>query len=261
MNDNTKVDMKQCSKCKETKTRTSDFFYRSKKSKDGFQSFCKTCASEYGKKHYQNNKEYHTSKNKKWAKENRERMLELQRNWYRENYPKNKDAENKRSKKFFANNPNYRKKYYQKHKRRHNELTKEWHEKNKEKHRNLKRKWYEENKELFRVYCVRYQHKKRELPYDFTNSDWKQALDFFGYSCAYCGEFSETFHKEHIIPVSKGGGFVRSNIIPSCASCNLSKHNNDFEDWYKNKDFYSVERELKIKKYIEINKKHLKEAD
>ena len=42
----------------------------------------------------------------------------------------------------------------------------------------------------------------------------------------------------------------KDNIIPICGSCNSSKCNKDFEEWYKTKDFYSEFRKQKIYEYL-----------
>lgn len=49
-----------------------------------------------------------------------------------------------------------------------------------------------------------------------------------GGRCWWCGESVEyrNIHRDHIIPVSKGGG-GGDNIVPSCAACNLKKNARD----------------------------------
>lgn len=49
---------KYCSKCKETKLRTNEFFYNDKKSKDGFTHWCKSCIKESQEKNKEHRKEY-----------------------------------------------------------------------------------------------------------------------------------------------------------------------------------------------------------
>lgn len=50
--------------------------------------------------------------------------------------------------------------------------------------------------------------------------------DFF--RCIYCGrssiEHGIILEPDHIIPVSKGGSTIASNLVTSCHDCNASKH-------------------------------------
>lgn len=83
----------------------------------------------------------------------------------------------------------------------------------------------------------------------YTLQDWKDALIAFGGCCAYCGRPESRRHKltrEHIIPVDSGGKTVRRNIVPACGSCNSSKSNNSFEQWYSKYKKYSVDRKARI---------------
>lgn len=45
--------------------------------------------------------------------------------------------------------------------------------------------------------------------------------------CYYCGEqllFDSTTHLDHYIPISKGGMHSITNVVWSCSTCNLQKH-------------------------------------
>ena len=66
------TNMKTCSKCKCQKD--SDSFYKSKKSKDGLQVYCKSCSKELRKKHYTKNRKVEKSNNKAY-KISRQRFL------------------------------------------------------------------------------------------------------------------------------------------------------------------------------------------
>ena len=66
--------MKICSKCKVEKS-DSDFNKR-KRSKDGLNSYCKSCNNENLKNHYKNNKEYYYDKSKKYFKKLQEWLTE-----------------------------------------------------------------------------------------------------------------------------------------------------------------------------------------
>jgi len=74
------------------------------------------------------------------------------------------------------------------------------------------------------------------LPPTLTIDDWQQALDHFGNRCAYCGEVCDQLHQEHFIPMAKGGGLTRDNIIPACPDCNYDKLDKPPLDWLVNKE-------------------------
>jgi hypothetical protein len=52
-----------------------------------------------------------------------------------------------------------------------------------------------------------------------------------GYACTYCGDLSGPFHCDHVIPYSRGGATILSNLTTACAPCNLSKHARTPEEW------------------------------
>ena len=118
--------------------------------------------------------------------------------------------------------------------------------------------------------CCVYAYKKREnekvaflqrkrvsringLDYNYSYEEWTQAVKIFNGECAYCGRTDKTLTKEHFIPVSKGGEFTRDNIIPVCGSCNSSKGNRDFFEWYPERESYSPLRRKKILEYLNYN--------
>jgi hypothetical protein len=91
--------MKKCSKCGEEKELSE--FYKGKKNKDGYMTYCKECRNkqihkwELNNKEkiqkirfewYDNNKERRSEVNKKWYKNNKKRILEISKEW-KENNP------------------------------------------------------------------------------------------------------------------------------------------------------------------------------
>lgn len=78
------------------------------------------------------------------------------------------------------------------------------------------------------------------MEHTLTLEEWIETLDFFEYSCAYCGvhqdDLDRSLEQDHIIPVSKGGGYTAGNIVPACKSCNASKNNQDLIEWYSSRD-------------------------
>lgn len=53
-------------------------------------------------------------------------------------------------------------------------------------------------------------------------------LDFFGGSCAYCGQGNlcdKQIHFDHVIPKSINGNHSAANILVACSTCNAKKGN------------------------------------
>lgn len=55
-----------------------------------------------------------------------------------------------------------------------------------------------------------------------SETDWYALLNRYRGLCAYCSA-KPAEHKDHVIPISRGGSDSIGNILPACASCNLSK--------------------------------------
>ncbi|HEY5587368.1 MAG TPA: HNH endonuclease [Candidatus Paceibacterota bacterium] len=110
-------------------------------------------------------------------------------------------------------------------------------------------KWKKENKVKVNLTTNRRRARKRLLSSDFTKTQWDEVKLYFNNSCAYCGE-KLPLEQEHFIALNKGGGFTVSNMICACKSCNCSKSDNDFSNWYPTYELYSEERELIILDYI-----------
>jgi len=105
--------------------------------------------------------------------------------------------------------------------------------------------YYQKHKEQFKIRAIARYHAQKNLAFDLTEQDWIEALKYFDNRCAYCGQTGD-LQKEHVIPVARGGGFTRKNIVPACAACNESKGSKLLHDWYKYTTVYSDERLLKL---------------
>lgn len=63
-----------------------------------------------------------------------------------------------------------------------------------------------------------------------TVDQWFELLDEYGGACAYCNRrFGPdlTPTQDHVVPVSKGGGHTKENVVPACMHCNCSKRDNE----------------------------------
>lgn len=90
----------------------------------------------------------------------------------------------------------------------------------------------------------------RSCTADLTSSEWSACLDAFGHRCAYCGD-DAVVTQEHVVPLSRGGGHTRSNVIPACGLCNRRKFRSLVEVWYPAQPFFDAARWVAIVDYLE----------
>jgi len=123
--------------------------------------------------------------------------------------------------------------------------VKAWQKKNPEKARETRRAWYKNNpekvhasnrasylrnKDVHFAKAARYRARKREAECGCVDKSFRQTLiRAYGASCFYCGGSYE--HTDHFVPLAGGGMNCISNLVPSCANCNLSKKAKQVEDW------------------------------
>jgi len=102
-----------------------------------------------------------------------------------------------------------------------------------------------------------YRHKRKaaseNLIATFTEDEWEVCKESFDNKCAYCGKES-ILTRDHFVAVTKNGEYAKGNIVPACVSCNCSKGNKSFLDWYTCQSFYSETRKDEVLKYLGYNK-------
>lgn len=210
---NTEMPVKQCKKCGLEKPATSEYFDKAKTCRDGLRSRCKDCGKAYRKGFY-----------KEYNEKNLDIVRERNRNYTKEN--REKINQIKREK--YKNNHEYILRVSKEHR--------------------------DKNREKYRMYYARSEHKRRAresaLVSTLTLEQWLRSIEYFDNKCVYCLKEPEKLTKDHFIPVSKGGEYSKDNIVPCCFSCNSSKNNKDFFRWYPSQDFFSVEAEKKILRFL-----------
>lgn len=164
-----------------------------------------------------------------------------------------KECARELGKKFRIDNPEKRrmasKLSYINNKEQKREYGKKYNEENSEKKKVACKRWLQKNPEKNRQYSQRRRSKKLKLPNTLTLKQWEDTKLYFNNKCCYCGE-EASLQQEHFIPLNKDGEYTEKNIIPSCGSCNSSKNDNNFEDWYPKYKFYSKYREDYIIDFI-----------
>jgi 5-methylcytosine-specific restriction endonuclease McrA len=222
---------KRCTKCGETKP--IEMFSRNKHGKDGLQSRCKKCCSEYHAGYRATHVESIRKQKRAWEQANPDKVNAAQQAW--------RDAN--------------REKY--------GARLRAWREANPDRDRQLKRKWYDANTDLAkarerirysknideireksRAYqranpevsrAARQRHRARLKGNggSFTTAELSALRQAQAGRCAYCGQTHnpDELTIDHIIPVSQGGRNDITNICLACLSCNSSKSDRTPEEW------------------------------
>ena len=276
------METKVCSKCGIEKELINMYFNKNKMHKDGFRSECKCCQRKYVEdnkekisdwhkqyrkenkekcaKYNKNNKEKIAKQKKIYNEENKEKIKEYRKQYYINNKIKIMEYREKNKNEIAIRDKQYRiknkeigmkihRKYRIKNFEKLSKQEKQYREDNKEKYREYGKQWAIKNADK----CTIYRQKRRAAKYDLPNAltilQWNQAKIYFNNCCAFCGQ-KLPLAQEHFLPLSKGGEYTVNNIIPSCISCNSSKFNHDFFEWYPTHERYNKKREQKILKYL-----------
>lgn len=124
----------------------------------------------------------------------------------------------------------YRRKYPERYKNNQDRFT----EKYPDRRKKFRRRWRINNPDAEAAMKYRRISKMKELPHTLTAQEWEDIKAEFNYSCAYCGktwlELDHSLFREHVLPVSRGGGYTKDNIVPSCRVCNSTKHDRTPEE-------------------------------
>ena len=260
------METKVCNKC--GKELNIESFGKNEHSKDGLLSSCKICTSIYRKEYKKKNKDKLKIQDKLYKEKYRPKNREKQRKYSKKYYEKNVDKILEEKKKyriensvkisqnrilFSFNNPDYQKQYYKNNNSRILTYYKKYYEINNISLRHRVSEYAKNNKDKRNIISQRYRAKKLLLPHTFTINQWSEAKIYFNNKCCYCGtELPLT--QEHFIAVNNKGGYVKENIIPSCQTCNSSKGDVLFEDWYPKYKYYDEEREQYILDYLKLQK-------
>ncbi len=115
----------------------------------------------------------------------------------------------------------------------HRQNVKRWRDANPDKKSLSDKKWYYAN--LDKVAAKN--HKRRTAgDRHFTSEDISnKLLEQLGLCYYCCTNISNSYHVEHMIPISRGGGNEPENIVLSCAFCNLSKGSKTAQEFLSSK--------------------------
>lgn len=69
---------------------------------------------------------------------------------------------------------------------------------------------------------------------DLTDAEWAALLAAWS-GCAYCGAIDSPLQRDCVLPISRGGRYTLTNVVPACRSCNASKCNEEVTGWLRRK--------------------------
>lgn len=69
---------------------------------------------------------------------------------------------------------------------------------------------------------------------DLSPAQWAALVAAWG-GCAYCRAETPALQRDCVLAISRGGRYTLENVVPACASCNASKHNDEVTGWLRRK--------------------------
>jgi 5-methylcytosine-specific restriction endonuclease McrA len=192
---------KTCSKCKQSKPATTEYFGRYRKSPSGLAYQCKECTRADGREW--------RAKNPNCMRQWNAAHPDYMRRYYKGIAEDRRDSYRQRSRQRYAEN--------EEHRKRRSEYLRQWQLANRE----------------AKISQVRnYKARKRNASGVHTATDIQRLIRIQKGECYYCGcTVGDTYHVDHVVPLSRGGSNGPENLVIACKACNLSKGNKLIHEW------------------------------
>lgn len=191
--------MKQCTTCSETKSFND--FPKDKRTRDGYRPNCKACAKQYFAKWIEQNRAKKQEADKVYRAANRDKRRKQGVDYYQ----RNQEREVLRKRIYRAANRELMVKrstdYYR---------------------RNPDAAWKRDRDRRAREINAEGSHTMEDVRRQLANQDGR---------CYYCNIVLQSYHVDHVIPLSRGGSNNPDNIVCACPPCNMKKHNKTPEEW------------------------------
>ncbi len=72
------------------------------------------------------------------------------------------------------------------------------------------------------------------VEHDLTDEQWAALVEVWA-GCAYCRRNDRPLQRDCVLPISRGGRYTLTNVVPACDSCNASKCNLEVSTWIRRK--------------------------
>lgn len=184
----------------------------------------------------ESHKEHVSQQKQAYYVANREQIREEARKFYAANRERIREAARKD---WAKNQEKYRERariYYAEHRDMYADSVRSYQARNKERVAQRARAYYLANQEKRREYNRIYQNRRRgvKIRADGTYSAEDIALQYERQKgrCHYCKKkVGNTYHVDHVVPLSRGGTNWPDNLVVTCPHCNLSKNNKLPHEW------------------------------
>ncbi len=259
------VPQRKCTKCKEIKPATSEYFHKDSTREEKIRGICKVCANDAKRKHPIVTKGYKRCSKCKEVKlanvnfaKNAARgdglhhyCLECSKIVKRERYYKDHEQSKLKNRLYYVvmkDRVNERDRlYHARHRTERNERHRKYHAANRERFTLYHRGYVERNKEKIREIRrrahINRRARKSGTPGIVTKTQIQEQLKRQKFRCYYaaCGfaKFEKrngkyVFHVDHTIPVSRTELQPRndiSHLVLACPACNIQKNNKAPWEW------------------------------
>lgn len=175
---------------------------------------------------------------RKWAIENRELVRQNHLKWRIANRNHLRETQRAYREKWFADPANkehrreYERNWYQANKERMNEYSRQWRTANKIRVRECEKARRANNPFAFKAYKLRRRALEANAEGFHTAEDIQRQYDAQKGKCYYCkAKVNDTYHVDHVIPLSRGGSNWPTNLVIACVSCNCSKRDKLPHEW------------------------------
>jgi len=206
------MDTKTCKKCGRELPATLEYFYRGNRSGNTlFRSPCKECCKAIL------DPEYEAAYDKAYRDSHKEQLQEQHRKYWIKN-KEIKCAYKRANQERFTQT---HREYVEKHRDSVRAKTKEWEIVNREK-----------RNEQARIHGNKRRAQKADSGGTVTREDIRAQFERQKGKCYYCGNpAGEHYHADHVVPLSRGGAHIPSNIVIACPACNSKKNAKLPHEW------------------------------
>lgn len=203
---------KTCTKCKDTKPGTLEYFGPQSNKYQPLRSTCRECDNEATRKHRQENPDQHRQRERNKRQRDPEKYRQRTREYRQNNLEKVREWERAK---------------YRRNRRHYLAYHQAYYQANKDKKREYKREYRRLHPDFDRVKKAKRRALRVAAGGTFTKADVQKKMEAQQGRCYWCQTVLQGngFHVDHIIALTKGGTNGPENICIACQPCNNHKYN------------------------------------